>query len=101
MSVSAEHRTTTTRGDKPDADLAKGERLRRKGRIHPVVVRGYIVEGDHGTYLVTLGAGFAHCSCPAPRDCSHLSAARQTRGAELLGEAVAVAHHRLEGGARG
>jgi hypothetical protein len=53
----------------------KATRLRDK-RVEPAGLAAvYRVEGDHGTYTVTIGEhDTLSCSCPAVAGCSHLEA---------------------------
>lgn len=81
------------------------------GRVHRVHDRVFVVEGDHGRYLVAVADGgevervsrvepgpaapSSVCSCPARGECSHVVAAqivelRGARAARVTGVPAAV-----------
>ncbi len=53
----------------------KGERLLREARVE-MRWNGYVVRGDHGTYVVETICGEWRCPCPARGDCGHAVAVR-------------------------
>lgn len=57
---------------------AKATRLVAEDRVRPEGCAAVLsVTGEHDTYRVVLGDGFALCDCPALReDCSHVLASR-------------------------
>jgi hypothetical protein len=54
----------------------KARRLLAEGRVR-VLEAGYgrpgraVVQGDHGVYAVSFGAGRVSCGCPSWKPCSH------------------------------
>lgn len=59
------------------AVFGKARRLRDEGRVRELTAaRVFEVEGDSGTYLVTLASeGGWSCTCRAHGGCSHFAAA--------------------------
>jgi hypothetical protein len=58
------------------AVFEKAQRLVAEERVAPFPQdKVFEVRGDHGTYLVVIGAGHLYCSCPAHCECSHIAAA--------------------------
>lgn len=66
----------------------KGIRLLATDRVKIVAADKQSVRarvgGDHDTYDVTYVAGLWTCSCPAVRDCSHLSAVKRITAVDLI-----------------
>jgi uncharacterized Zn finger protein len=64
-----------------ESTLEKGARLARDGKVgEPIPAVVWPVEGDHGTYEVTVREDDqVRCSCPATGPCAHIYAAARTR----------------------
>lgn len=81
MSVNTSGRAPTKRASIHD----KGVRLADAGAVHRIEgAETYYVDGDHGSYLVTIWGQHSHCTCPATGDCSHISAASLIRTRERM-----------------
>ena len=59
-----------------ERSIAKAHRVVSERRVREVTaVRTFVVAGDHDTYLVTIDADGATCTCPAyVAHCSHVGA---------------------------
>ena len=76
---------------------SKAIRLLTEGRVMPVgSAAAFRVQGDHATYDVAIGDGFAFCSCRAHGSCSHIAAARILQDALVDGIPAAMARHGRE-----
>lgn len=61
----------------PNSRIEKSLRLLRENRVTEITTRTFKVEGDTGTYLVTITDGldqFCPCAFQGPGSCSHLIA---------------------------
>ena len=60
-----------------DTTDTKGNRLLAEGAVTPDASPAFVfhVKGDHGGYIVVLGAHVQQCTCEARRACSHIDAA--------------------------
>lgn len=70
------------RSDMPSAKITeKAERLVRDGRVRRLTpVEVFEVDGDSGRWTVVLAGGEFSCTCPASGECSHVEAAKLSRG---------------------
>lgn len=81
----------------------KALRLLVEGRVEPDTAAApqvFHVDGDHGRYVVVVGAHVQMCSCPARDRCSHIEAASARVWATdselaLMDEALAARRNRV------